>query len=534
MIKFFSLLKAVTSQDMTLFKYKVKQNSPTYKKILLPLIISLSFMLAIGNYYYLIFDDLQKANLSYLLLVLALVIPVVLTLVEGIYKSQGILFDSKDNDLLFSLPIDKKTIILVRLIKMYIFQLLYSLLFILPAYFIYIYFERPNIYFYFISTIMIFLLPIIPTVVSSMIGYLIKRISVKFKLKKLAQIVITFTFFFAIYYLSLNINKWGEYIVKNALDIKQMISSIYYPIGIYINLINQFDIGNFIILLLINLGVLFLFIWFANITYFKIISKSKEYNKNNSTKNLRYKKNTQLKALVIKDLKRYFSSVIYVFNTIFGLVLMVIFTISISINFEKAISMVISGIGGISVDELIKLAPKVYYSVIILMISMTSITSSSISIEGKSFYISKTMPITINKILLSKIIFSYLVTLPFIFVSDLIFFTSFKVEIFDFIAILSTSILLPIISACLGLIINLKYPKIDASSDTEVVKQSMSSMISVLIGLVLAIILIALLFLNIKFNFIILVEQLILVLVLTILIYILKMYSIKWYQGIEV
>ena len=30
MIKFFSLLKAVTSQDMTLFKYKVKQNSPTY------------------------------------------------------------------------------------------------------------------------------------------------------------------------------------------------------------------------------------------------------------------------------------------------------------------------------------------------------------------------------------------------------------------------------------------------------------------------------------------------------------------------
>ena len=158
MIKFFSLLKAVTSQDMTLFKYKVKQNSPTYKKILLPLIISLSFMLAIGNYYYLIFDDLQKANLSYLLLVLALVIPVVLTLVEGIYKSQGILFDSKDNDLLFSLPIDKKTIILVRLIKMYIFQLLYSLLFILPAYFIYIYFERPNIYFYFISTIMIFLL----------------------------------------------------------------------------------------------------------------------------------------------------------------------------------------------------------------------------------------------------------------------------------------------------------------------------------------------------------------------------------------
>ena len=34
-----------------------------------------------------------------------------------------------------------------------------------------------------------------------------------------------------------------------------------------------------------------------------------------------------------------------------------------------------------------------------------------------------------------------------------------------------------------GLIVNLKYPKLNYSNDTEVVKQSMCSMISVFIGL---------------------------------------------------
>ena len=38
------------------------------------------------------------------------------------------------------------------------------------------------------------------------------------------------------------------------------------------------------------------------------------------------------------------------------------------------------------------------------------------------------------------------------------------------------------LSAVIGLLVNLKYPKLNASNDTEVVKQSMSSMISVFIG----------------------------------------------------
>ena len=40
-----------------------------------------------------------------------IILVTILTFMEGIYKSQGILFDAKDNDLLFSLPIKKSQIL---------------------------------------------------------------------------------------------------------------------------------------------------------------------------------------------------------------------------------------------------------------------------------------------------------------------------------------------------------------------------------------------------------------------------------------
>ena len=66
-----------------------------------------------------------------------------------------------------------------------------------------------------------------------------------------------------------------------------------------------------------------------------------------------------------------------------------------------------------------------------------------------------------------------------------LFFIAFQVEIIDILFILAISILMPILIAIIGLFTNLKYPKMNASSDTEVVKQSMSTTIAVFSGMIL-------------------------------------------------
>ena len=129
MNKYLSLMKAITTEDMDLFKVKTKQNSKKSTKIILFLSLSTIFLFALGEYYYTLAKTLKEVNLTYIMLCLSLLIPTVFTLIQGIYKSQGILFESTDNSLLLSLPINKKIIIFARLTKMYLFQLIYNLLF---------------------------------------------------------------------------------------------------------------------------------------------------------------------------------------------------------------------------------------------------------------------------------------------------------------------------------------------------------------------------------------------------------------------
>ena len=49
--------------------------------------------------------------------------------------------------------------------------------------------------------------------------------------------------------------------------------------------------------------------------------------------------------------------------------------------------------------------------------------------------------------------------------------------------IIVTSIVMPMAAELIGIIVNLKYPKMNAKDDVEVVKQSLSSLIAVFVGM---------------------------------------------------
>ena len=481
-MKTLPLLKAVLTCDMNMFKYSAGKNASKKKKILLPVFLFLVIGFSVGYYAYLLGKPLHKVGLTYVMLSLFIFVVSIITLIEGIYKSQGILFEAKDNDLLFSLPISRGKILFVRIFKLILFQYLYNLMFILPSFIVYIYFEHPSISFYLISILMTLLIPIIPTVISCLVGYLIKMISSKSKFKRIVQTLLSSVVCLGIFFLSFNLNSFIENIAMKATSINDMLTRIYYPVGAYISLIDKFDIVVLVKLLLINIIPFMLFIYLGSKYYFKIISNSKEGNTKKDRKKIEvFKKNSPVKALTIKELRRYFSSPVYMFNTMFGLLLLVSLTILLCIKGNSIIDMLLSS-KGIEGDIDISLS-LICYILVLFSSSMTSISSSSISLEGKTINITKSLPISERDILRSKIIYPYIIELPFILLSELIFFVIFKVNIIDMLLIFCMGIILVTLTSIIGVIVNLKYPKMNASNDTEVVKQSMSSMISVFIGM---------------------------------------------------
>lgn len=83
---------------------------------------------------------------------------------------------------------------------------------------------------------------------------------------------------------------------------------------------------------------------------------------------------------------------------------------------------------------------------------------------------------------------------------------------------------------------NLKYPKMDATSDTEVVKQSMSSTASVFIGMFTGMLLIAIEGIGsiININLFIILELLVFGIIVIALWNILKKYGVKRFREINV
>ena len=113
MKKLISLLKATMSQYMSLFKIKSK-NESKFNKIILPIVLALIVMFSVGSYAAMLAEELVKYNLTYIILTIFIMVTSLLTIIEGVYKSHGILFEAKDNDLLFSMPISKSKIFFTR------------------------------------------------------------------------------------------------------------------------------------------------------------------------------------------------------------------------------------------------------------------------------------------------------------------------------------------------------------------------------------------------------------------------------------
>lgn len=542
MKKLISLLKATMSQDMSLFKIKSKNESKA-RKIFLPIILALIVMFSIGTYAFMFAEQLAPNNLTYIILTIFIMIASLLTLIEGVYKSQGILFEAKDNDLLFSLPISKSKIFFTRIFKLISFQFLYNSLFMLPSIIVYAMYEETNLSFYILSFIMLVLLPIIPTIIACIIGYIIKGISSRFKAKNLVQVIFTSTILLLIFYASFNMQNMITSITQNANSINEIITKIYYPAGLYIILIQNFNIIDFIILLVINIIPAILFVYIASILYFKITSKlsekgisSKKVSLEKSS-NKTFKVKSQLSSLINKEMKRFFSTPIFMINAGFGMVLILAVTIAISVNFDGMINSFMQGNDiEISISEIKTMMPKTFYGFVVFTSCMTSMTSSMISLEGKSFNITKSLPVAPKKILLAKVLTSNIISIPVILISDIIFFVVFKIAIIDIVFILLASIIIPTFTAILGLLINLKYPKMDATSDTEVVKQSMSSMISVFIGMFVAMLSIAVIIMcgTENLNLFIILELLVFSIMVFILWNILKKYGVRRFKEINV
>lgn len=491
MKKLYSLTKACMTSDMSLFKIKTKGNSKT---TLIPLFIALYLMFMVWGSANSMFEKLKPMNLSYILLPLLAFSISMMTLIEGIYKSGSLIFNCKDDQLLLSLPIKRKTVLFVRIFKFYVFELLFNSLFLLPIMIAYIRWADNLTWTYFLTSfIMLLTLPIVPIVLSCIIGVITSSLSSRFKYKNAVQIVLSMAIIISAIYLSFNMEHIFNYIIKHSSSLNDLIAKIYYPAGAYAKLITEFNITDLLVFILINISIFTLAIIILSKFYFKINSRLKKVittNKKVKIDDLVIKRKSAVISIIDKELNTFFQTPVFIINAGFALVLFLIIAVIIAVKFDIIISILCSKETGLELTkELIMNNLSVFiFGLISLTAYMTSITNSVISLEGKNINILKSLPIKTETILFGKILASLVITTPILLIGDLIIFIVVKVSLIDALLLLILSILIPLVSHFIGIIVNLKYPKLDWENSAEVVKQSTSSFIAVMIGMILFII----------------------------------------------
>lgn len=404
----------------------------------------------------------------------------VLTII-AVMRSSGTNMTS-DTDLLLSLPICKKDIVISKTVNKYIFDLFFSFALLTPFLFLYLFFAGFNWFIFVSGFFIVFFLPLMTIGISYICDFLITRIFNRSKhsalLKSMFSVLILvlvmgFLLVKTFGYGSVSYESMNAYFIDRPLAntflnfiLFQKIDSIFICLGV---MILPFIIG--MILFICNFG--------------KSFSSS-----SSKTSLLVFKENKGcFKSMFRKEIGFYATTPAWVVNTIIGPIFILVFAIVIgSMGVEKVGSL-------IGIDVPITLLVGFTAVIFSFFIATATITSSSFSLEGKNLWILKSSPVKEQTLFLAKSMLGVVIILPFVLLSSIIVSICLKLSFVDFLIILTIPTLANLILSVAGVFINLWLPKLEWSDPTQPVKQGLATLVTMILGISLALIPIGLYFL---------------------------------------
>ena len=205
-------------------------------------------------------DGFIMLNIPYMFLTLFMLFSSMFILATNIFKVNGTIFNFKDYDLLMSLPIKKEEIIISKILSLYFLNFLYTILFMIPSYIVFVLKIKVTLTFNILFFTTIFIIPILPTVIATIIGSLITAITSRFKRKNLINYIIFILSFIFMYYMTSGISNSNSLdyanFGKNLID---MCNNIYPLTNTYFKIISNNDLISLLIYTLLPILIFIIF-----------------------------------------------------------------------------------------------------------------------------------------------------------------------------------------------------------------------------------------------------------------------------------
>ncbi|NLW88955.1 MAG: hypothetical protein GXY43_04425 [Clostridiaceae bacterium] len=388
---------------------------------------------------------------------------------------------SKDAELLLSMPIRKSIVVLSKITTQFLLDAPILIIMLLPTIIATFAFGGLDAAGLARGVFISLLLPTLAMTISMVIGALFSMIRERIPGGRIIVSIFAMTLLMG--YIFWNMQSNGAYrgFAEMGSEQAKQIIEAFWPIKVMTYFITEGRLLNTIFALLL------IFLPFAlTVAVYAARYGRGSYQKKGRNRKLSFRSRTMFASLLSVELKKYVSSTLYVINTSFGVVMMVVVTTVFLVMGPDVIEKIM-----FAGEEMPFVISTENYAAIATLIflffaAMTATTPASISFEGKRLWILRSMPVRAFEVLRAKLMLNVLLFVPAQIICSAAVMIRLGVHPGPGIAM----VLLPagtnLVVAGGGLILNLLMPKLDWRNEAQVLKQSISVLLTMLIGFGLA------------------------------------------------
>ncbi|MBR5094897.1 MAG: hypothetical protein IK095_07370 [Oscillospiraceae bacterium] len=409
------LLKKQLAEVFRSFFYDEKKNRMRPKWAIAAWIVLFVFLMVgvVGGMFTLLAlalcDPLVQAGMGWLYFLVMGGLAIFLGAFGSVFNTYAGLYLARDNDQLLSLPIPAQTIMAARLVSVYVMGALYAAAVLLPMLIVYWTVAGIGPARAVCGVLLLLIVTVLVLLLSCLLGWVVAKISLTLKHKSFFTVLISLVLVAAYYLFYFRANELIQDLIRNAQVYGRAIEGEAYMLYLF----GRIGEGDWLAagLYASLTAVLFVLIWYVmSRSFLRIVTSS------GKTATVRYveepvREKGPFAALLGKELGRLGSSANYMLNCCLATVLLPAAGVFLLIKGAEALALLDSVFVARPGTPAVLLCAG-----LCMLTSMNDTTAPSVSLEGRSLWISQSLPLAPKTVLRAKVAVQLLVTLiPLLF-----------------------------------------------------------------------------------------------------------------------
>lgn len=408
---------------------------------------------------------------------------IIVALLFSLTSANGTVFGGKDYDTLMSLPINPVFVALAKATYVYIFLFIMALVIVFPSATVCAIFSKSGA----ISPLTILScmisLPFLPLGAGLFIGSGIAILMAKVKRKNLLKTIFSFigmaVYFYFVFGLDLDFDDSAAVSAGIGNLVKMIAPACFMAKGFM-----SFGL-EWLVAFLLPIAVSALYFRFVSANYKKINTLILTKRTNGNFKMSGQKQNSLFKCLFVREVKQWAACSGAVLNHLIGPLLslaLVIYVVA-SGSVTKVLENFTGEDIGVSVGDVLFYCRGILPLIPVFFVSVGIYTCCSVSLEGKSVWLIKSLPVKYSDFLKPKLALGLLISLPITLIVEILFGITFSASAPEIIFSVLLVTLYCLSANLFGLYINLKHPFLDWKNPAEAIKRGTATAICTLLGM---------------------------------------------------